>query len=83
MCLLRRRIKKRHGRVAVPYGGERTSNKAFVGHADPGVPLKNLRTCRGGYQPPEWLQFPIWRAADSRPYDWNGESCVGAGVPDC
>ena len=26
--------------------------EASVGHADPGVPRKNLRTCRGGYQPP-------------------------------
>ena len=30
-----------------PYSRKRTSNEAFVGHADPGVPLKNLRTRRG------------------------------------
>ena len=38
--------------------------------------------CRGGYQPPDWMQFHILRAADSRPYGKNTESGVGAGVPD-
>ena len=37
-------MKKRRAEVVAPHGCERTSNEAFVGYADPGVPLKNLCT---------------------------------------
>ena len=46
MCALCARIRFAARPVVAPYGCERTSNEGFVGHADPGVPRKNLRIRR-------------------------------------